>query len=39
MSNIDSRLFDKLDETEKESLINNLDELGRIVDTFKKLLS
>lgn len=39
MTEVDSRLFSKMDEEEKEKLTKELDELEKIVISFKKILS
>lgn len=38
LTDIDPRLFNKLDEEEKQSLIAELEELSRIADSFRKML-
>lgn len=39
LTDIDPRLFSKLEEEEKKSLIAELEELSRIADSFRKILS
>lgn len=39
LTDIDPRLFGKLEEEEKKSLIAELEELSRIADSFRKILS
>ena len=39
LTDIDPRLFNKLEEEEKKSLIAELEELSRIADSFRKILS
>ncbi len=38
LTDIDPRLFNKLEEEEKQSLIAELEELSRIADSFRKML-
>lgn len=38
LTDIDPRLFGKLEEDEKQSLISELEELSRIADAFRKML-
>lgn len=39
LTDIDPRLFGKLEEEEKKSLVAELEELSRIADSFRKILS
>ena len=38
LMNVDTRLFNKLNPDDKNALLSKLDELGQLVDNFKKLL-